>query len=63
MDVDSVTLQEAKESILTYDEFAEIKELEVKEKEPEQVVDDSNEFVNENTVDTEIMEQEPLEMV
>lgn len=56
-DVDSVTLQEAKEDILTYDEFAEIKELEVKEKEPEQVVDDSNEFVNKNTVDTDIMEQ------
>lgn len=56
-DVDSVTLQEAKEDILTYDEFAEIKELEVKEKEPEQVVDDSNEFVNKNIVDTDIMEQ------
>lgn len=56
-DVDSVTLQEAKEAILTYEEFAEIKELEVKEKEPEQVVDDSNEFVYENTVETEIMEQ------
>lgn len=61
MDVDSVTLQEAKEAILTYDKFAEIKELEVKEKESEQVVDDSNEFVNENTVDTEIMEQPVLE--
>ena len=61
MDVVSVTLQEAKEAILTYDEFAAIKELEVKEKEPEQVVDDSNEFVNENTVDTEIMEQPVFE--
>ncbi len=61
-DVNSVTLQEAKKAILTYDEFAEIKELEVKEKEPEQVVDDSNEFVNENTVDTEIMEQPVFEV-
>lgn len=61
MDVDSVTLQEAKEAILTYDKFAEIKKLEVKEKESEQVVDDSNEFVNENTVDTEIMEQPVFE--
>lgn len=60
--VDSVTLQEAREEILTYDEFAEIKELEVKEKEPEQVVDDSNQFVNENTVDTEIMEQPVFEV-
>ena len=56
-DVDGVTLQEVKESILTYEEFAEIKELEVKEKETEQVVDDSIEFVYENTVETEIMEQ------
>ena len=60
-DVDSVTLQEAKEAILTYEEFAEIKELEVKEKEPEQIVDDSNEFVNENTVDTVIIEQPVIE--
>ena len=60
-DVDGVTLQEAKESILTYEEFAEIKEMEEKEKEQEQVVDDSNEFVNENTVDTEIMDQPVLE--
>lgn len=56
-DVDSVTLQEAKEAILTYEEFAEIKELEVNEKELEHVVDDSNEFVYENTVETEIIEQ------
>lgn len=61
-DVDSVTLQEAKEAIMTYEEFVELKELEVKEKEPEQVVDDSNQFVNENTVDTEIMEQPVFEV-
>lgn len=60
-DVDSATLQEAKEAILTYEKFAEIKEMEEKEKEQEQVVDDSNEFVNENTVDTEIMEQPVFE--
>ena len=45
------------EKDLDKDEFAEIKELEVKEKEPKQVVDDTNEFVYENTVDTEIIEQ------
>ena len=60
-DVDSVNLQEAKEAILTYEEFAEIKELEVNEKELEQVVDDSNEFVYENTVETEIIEQPVIE--
>ena len=60
-DVGSVTLQEAKEAILTYEEFAELKELEVKKKDPEQVVDDSNQFVNENTVDTEITEQPVFE--
>ena len=60
-DVDSVNLQEVKEAILTYEEFAEIKELEVNEKELEQVVDDSNEFVYENTVETEIIEQPVIE--
>lgn len=60
-DVGSVTFQEAKEAILTYEEFAELKELEVKKKDPEQVVDDSNQFVNENTVDTEITEQPVFE--
>lgn len=60
-DVGSVTLQEAKEAILTYEEFAEINESEVNEKEPEQVVDDSNEFVYENIVETEIIEQPVIE--
>ena len=46
---------------MAYEEFVEIKELEEKEKETEQVVVDSNEFVNENTVDTEITEQPVLE--
>ncbi len=54
-------LNVGKEAILTYEEFAEIKELEVNEKELEHVVDDSNEFVNENTVDTEIIEQPVIE--
>lgn len=49
-DVGGVTFQEAKEAILTYEEFAELKELEVKKKDSEQVVDDY-------TVDTEIIEQ------
>ena len=38
-------------------EQKEYKELEVNEKELEHVVDDSNEFVYENTVETEIIEQ------
>ena len=56
-DVGGVTFQEAKEAILTYEEFAELKELEVKKKDSEQVVDDSNEYVDDYTVDTEIIEQ------
>lgn len=38
-DVGGVTFQEAKEAILTYEEFAELKELEVKKKDSMQVVD------------------------
>lgn len=49
------------QAIMAYEEFVGIKELEEKEKETEQVVVDSNEFVNENTVDTEITEQPVLE--
>lgn len=56
-DVGGVTFQEAKEAILTYEEFAELKELEVKKKDSEQVFDDSNEYVDDYTVDTEIIEQ------
>lgn len=60
-DLSTITLRDAKEEILSYEEFAKIKDMDVKEQELGQIIEESKVAVDDNASDTERMEDPAIE--